>query len=493
MVFPFQSQDADRRFQTSLESLLPGIEGVSDVVQWREDTKNLWQYLRRDFTDFEEQLEALYPNTSNTMIRQPVAFIYRLARELSTFYVRKPSRSWYQTPGMQTDGNTITEDTERMISRLYTSLGVDHYMGIMQEQLVSMGNAVCWVWPNQNGIRLLVTPPHHNEVIMSDPSSGHIRDVEQWNVMIPAGTESLMGSVQYAVAAITKETAVWITAPDGTSGQGIWREDGSNPYGIIPVLPMRSGEPMPGLFFAPAPQDLLAAQRALCLNSTDVNHCARMQSYGQAVVVGTNKQFTESVELGPDTIVGLPDPEQDFKYVNSKAELHQYMDVTASYARTVSTLNGLNPATLVKESSASITAVAKQYDLLDRETERSRNMTQFWHAEDSLYYLLRRVKNVEEGAEVLPPARVEISYHDPVKPILDPLHGAQARRLAIDDGITTPAEWLAKNQGISQEEARFRVRQNLIETRRNRSILAPDQRIQQDRVPSTEGEANVKA
>jgi len=456
-------------------------KAIMDMSRWHDVTEKLWMYLRGDFTDFRDQLEDLYPRTSDKMVQRSIPFILNLARQVATLYLRGPAREFYNENG------ALSDELQKRITSIYSAIGADKVLRSSHEQLVTLGNSTIWVWPvpKAQGVRLITPPPHHQTVVMADPVSTDVRDVLEWRLKMIVGLDETMSMAHYAVAKITTTEAIWEKGPRSMEGKGIWAEDGSNPFGVIPVCVLRDADPAPGEWWSPANESLLDAQRALCMDFTDCSHVARMQSYGQAVLSGTNRQFAESVDLGPDTVIGLPDERMKFEYVNANPPLNEYLNSTEQFARTVAAMNGMNPTTLVNKVTG-VTAIAKQQETADRETGRQRHITQFKQTEDRLYKLIALVRNTLAGQEIYPEAKVNVEYRDPAPPIVDELHHSQSIRMALDDGRTTAAMELAKREGISLAEAQIKVRINLAETAKNRAIIDPDQRITQGRSPDLE-------
>lgn len=436
--------------------------GTSDINRpggtvWAETTEILYNYLRRDMSDFEEHRRRVYKRTHQNHVLKTVPFVYRLARELATFYVRDPTRTYRSS-----DGSPVDPVTAASVSDLNQDSSINSAMRFAQEQLVALGNATVWVWPSTatGSVRIICPPPHMQAVELLDPMGSEERDVAAWYVKMAVSQDPSTGIVSYAVARITASSAIWSDGPPDLKGKGVWTEDGSNPIGVIPAVRMRSADPAPGQFWAPVNADLLDAQRAVCHDFTDMGLVAKLQSHGQAVITGMRGQESE-IEIGPETIIGLPDPDQNFEIVASKANLDGYLKVSESYLQTIIATNGLNPQTVLKSSG--ITAVAKQVELADREIERRRHLAEFKRCEQMTFDFMRLFQNWIRGQEIIKPAKVEVAYREPYMPA-DPLHEAQKAERMIAMGITSAAKELAKMEGVDLETAKTMVRENLQET-----------------------------
>src|SRR5690606_1264066 len=64
--------------------------------------------------------------------------------------------------------------------------------------------------------------------------------------------------------------------------------EGENPYGCIPAVPFFNQDPG-NRYFLPVNEPLLYANHAVNMRLTDLNHIAKFQSFGQAVVKGIER------------------------------------------------------------------------------------------------------------------------------------------------------------------------------------------------------------
>lgn len=445
-----------------IDDLVGGIPQTSEdqtgAKRWRDEQRALYQYLRRDMRRAREERERLYPQTHDSHVIRTVPFVWSLARELATAYVRRPSRLWYR------ETETARERIEdpgflRRIERLYRDARVDRTMRHAHRQLVALNNATIWVWPKPEtgAFDLVLIPPHDQRVIPRHPFSLDPRDVAVWRFRVAVPVQDAPNSYVWAVGQVTSEQAVWVSGP--LAGKGIWVDDGSNPFGEIPVVMLRGTDPGPGEWWGPSPRDILDAQDAINHDVTDVGHIARLQGYGQPVWKGGGPKVAEQ-PLGPETAIAVP-ADGDFTFASASPELDAYLNQNDKYMNWSVAMNSLNPASFMK--SPGITALAKQVELNDRESFREEHLEILQQAEQRLYDLARLCVNWQRETEVLPPAAVEVQYHVASVPA-DPLHASQALTNDLANGQTSRYRARARLDGISLDEAKRRVDEDMAET-----------------------------
>tara|TARA_R100000278_G_scaffold119544_2_gene101079 strand:- start:12690 stop:14405 length:1716 start_codon:yes stop_codon:yes gene_type:complete len=439
-------------------SLLTGVANYQDEdraggERWRELMEVLWHMWRRDVRDVEDQRKELYPKNHDRHLLMAAPLVNRLSKELATLYVQPPARSFV---------GPVTEATAARINRIYESAEINTVLRTAQECLAALNQATVWVFPvpKIGGVRLVLVPPHEQAIVMEDPTSHDERDVKAWTLRMPVEQDEETGGLHYATARITKDQAVYIDGPEGVIGTGVYAEDLSNPIGMIPAIRLKGSLPAMGEFWCPCPEDLVAAQRALAMSLMDQQHLARMQGHGQPVISGLPIAAAKEIQLGPETVVGLTDEQASFEYVQADPRLSDYKEITQYFLDTVVALNGLSPSSVLKSSA--ITALAKRLEMLDRDTERRRMVQEMSRCETRLFKIIRAWVNWQRGVEVLPEAKVEMSYREPAL-VVDALHEQQAASLRIQQGISTSAQELARIEGISLLEARQRVEQNRLE------------------------------
>lgn len=427
-------------------------------ADWLAVARALHDYLRRDMSDSDEQRKALYPVNFARHVPRYLPFLWAISRELATLYLQPPSRRFTQP-----DGSPLDEQTTSMLLAAYKRLRVNTIMRQAQRHLVALNNCTIWAQPHaRSGLAsLTIIPIHDQEVELGTPYATEEDDVEVWRYQIPIPVRGQVSPASLsAVAVITKGLAYWESGPPETRKRGLWSDvEGDvkgtfvNPFGTFPVVMLRGSDPAPGHWWSALPRDLLHTQRAVNHDNTDLGHVARLQSYGQPVAVGVTGGAEKAIHLGPETVVAMP-PDGSFSFAKADPRLAEYGEVNSIYVSQVVAMNGMNPATFLKSSG--ITALAKQVELMDRESFRREHIEVMQTAEQRLYDVLRAVVNFQRGFELWPAARVEVEYREPIMPA-DPLHHVQALERAIALGQTGRVRARAVLDGVSPDEAVARI------------------------------------
>ena len=462
----------------------PSLADTTEQKRRNDTWEQLWQLYRRDFSAFRAQLTELYGDKAGDMVEREIPLVWRMARELATLYLRPPSRSWVS----RATGRPLERAQSAIAASIYRGARVNAAMARCQEQAIVLGSGTTWVWPSPAGIRLLNPPPHHQKVELDDPLGDDPRDVATWWVRLPVGTDASTGVVHYGVARITRTEARWEKGPDKIRGNGVWQEDGSNPFGRIPVVLARTANAAPGTVFADPPEDLLDANLALCHDHTDLAHVARLQSYGQGVLASNKPQtWVDEVRGGPGTWIAVPEG-AELSFENATPPLGPYREVSEAYTRALLGAYGMHTGGLVK--STGLTALAKQLELVDRDIERLRMVDTFHLLERDLWRLVRRVRNALDRSSggdglLLADSDVRVEYREPVSPV-DRLHDTQAMAIEIQHGLTSAPRIIAAREGMDLAAAEEHVRKNLRSSAELRQLLDPDGRVDQARNPGAE-------
>lgn len=443
-------------------------EHAAGGPRWRADSEALFSRLAGSMVDVEAALAAVFPKSWRDYTPRPVTLVPWLGRQLCQAYTQPPAVA-YRDPDT---GELFDEATQKRLLRIRKASGVEKALQAADLMRTTCGNGTVWVLPvlrktgtgTLAGVRCIAHPVHEQAVKMVDhPESQDERDVEAWwaRLPLPGSYLTAYGSVAYGIARITREEAVWETA-ETLQGQAVWPGGTANPVGEVPAVVLRWDEPLTGEFWSHARHDLLAASQACDTGSTDEGEIARDQGFGQWVGKGITEEQAKLWQFGPRRVVTTNDAAASLENIKQQSDLVGIRGTNEAYMRTVIAANDINPATLLR--STAITAAAKIIELSDRAAQRSTAETELRRAEQRIYDLQRKwLRHLRNGVDVLPYAIVDVTYHRDEIPA-DPLHVIQAARDRIALGLSSPAQELARMEGLSEVEALRRVRANVAQT-----------------------------
>ena len=119
--------------------------------RWRTVSKVLYQYYRRDMQDARDEQERMYPNNHDKHVQRTIPFVYRVARELASLYLKTPARRFLRKrddgAGNYAAGDELPEATTDLVSRIYDGAQVTTALRHAQEVMIATGNQPILVWP----------------------------------------------------------------------------------------------------------------------------------------------------------------------------------------------------------------------------------------------------------------------------------------------------------------------------------------------------------
>ena len=415
-------------------------------------SKRLDEFYRRDFSSVGDMIKELFPGSWDRRLQRDVPIVAHYAKSLAVWYTRPPRRTW-KAP----DGAPLSDGLASSLARLYAGLRCDQTMASLNELLCVQHTVIGLVLPRPgsvDGVSLRLFSPFEVEVDPDAVSSTSIRDAREFRFRVPI--DATHNAIRYGILRMNRSEN-YAAYEHGGEKTGVFNEDHTLPGGEYPVFVARLGAPpKAGDFYSSLPGELASAQMALSIAFSDADTVARFSSWGQRTLKNATRSQLESVRLGPDTILGL-EPDQDLAILNSSTNLGEYMETIEQFLRHFSITNDLSPSRWLK---GSLTGLSKAFDIWDRDASRRAMVNALRDAENSLYKAIRVVKNYQARAEVYPAGFVEVDHVEPPLPA-DALHEAQSRRLAFEDGLTTPAEVVAVERNIPLEEAQEIVRENV--------------------------------
>lgn len=438
---------------------------------WRDISAALYTRLRGQLTDTWQELSRVYPTTWSNYSPRPVAWIPWISRQIASTLTEEPSIVLVDP----VSGKPLPEAVQQEAIRYMHEARATEALLAAHEEACAPGNGVVWVEPVIRtgadgaplmGVECNVVPAHAQAVELKErPRSKDERDVTAWRVSmtLPGGTDAT--GVYDGVALVTPTEAVWEVAGGDLRGEPIWprtqadvaNNAPTNPLGEVPAVVVRWNEPQSGCFWGNAREDLLWQARALDAGGTDLGEGVRHGMFGQWIsrkLPGAGK-----IKMGFGTIVDLGDEKDaDLKCEGAKSDFAGGRDTLEQYTRMATASQDGNPAVLMR--STAITAEGKKIEIADREGLRKRHLTQLRRAYQRIYDLIRKWLNHLRGAEVLPPARLIVTFAPPELPENE-LQSEQAMELRLKWGQSSEIRERMRRDRCSYEEAKKRCIQDI--------------------------------
>jgi len=431
-----------------------------DQIKHQKQSRQLDDFARGDFSSIAAELQTAYQNTTG-MQERFVPLVERYVDELAGLYDAPVQRTW-------------SAGAERFAD-VYADSGLDDAFAEVEGVGRVQRTALCLMLPDGIGkVRPLVLRPWQVEVECGDPMrAADVQAADRVTVQVPqqvASGQVIWGEMVFTRGEIYRELRA--------AKVPVYGADTSNPFpgGRYPLAVLRVTKPELGRFFAPVNEPLLNLQVALCLQESDTEHLIRYQAYGQKVIEGaTHAQAVDAVQMGPDKIWALVSsdptaPAPKLTIVGKDPPISQIVTWQESRIRLFASMLGISADAFLRVNTA-LTASARLFADQDRKAIRDKVRPKMVAFEQQALRAVADVVNLTAAATMDASAiSVAIKWSDNV-PSVDPLHDAQATNMRIAQGLTTAAEIIAEDKGITREAALELVRRNLAET----ASLVPDE------------------
>ena len=334
--------------------------------------------------------------------------------------------------------------------------------------------AVVW---RHNRVELDILTPPLFHVVPGEPDPTSLADAEAVAVHMAAHAPASGDSDDQA------RTLVWYRADDGNPDdvggyamigdkKGEVFENEPNPYaepGDLPdtwrpVLPftLLQAEDPDGDLYISGGDDLVRAALHVGFTLTDNEFIERFQSYGQPVFNGVGKEVVETMKIGPNDALALGAVGQEsFEFKAPPQTSANRLQSLQTFLRMLCYMYDL-PVDTFDESRLPTSGVAMRISRKKLGQYRSDLAERMASIEESLFRTMRAVRN----AWVPESERTPWNYTYRVTPVdqgvpLDLLEQDQRQSGRIAVGLDSVVEILAKERGISEDQARIVLAQNL--------------------------------
>jgi hypothetical protein len=237
---------------------------VWDELEFKRRSRQLDLLASGDFSPIKDEIAIAFPRT-NLPVRA-IPFVQRYVAELSGLYDRPVVRRFRGT----------TDAAWQKLAAVYDESNLDTALSEVEQALLVQSTVLLVVLPDSLGrVSLLqLLPWQVDRVDVDDPLLA--ADPRAWvrlTAEVPASV--VAGQVVNGILELTR-THAWRTI--GATRVGIYNEDGTHPFGRVPVVAVRRVKAPPGRWCAPVNEAVLNLQVSLSLQAADdeniVRHCA---------------------------------------------------------------------------------------------------------------------------------------------------------------------------------------------------------------------------
>ena len=440
-----------------------------DMRAFRDNSKQLDDLYRGDFSSIRDELKKAFPNSENIQERF-VRFAGRVAQEQATLYTRPPRREWSGVNRAQRD----------KLDEIWQASGFDDELQCAHERLVLQQTMVCTVTPDGlRRYRLHQWAPHEFAV---KPAHG-----SAWADV----TRAQSVEVLWPIAVIDEQVWYGIARIDATGARIVTNQGQEAPlfpglpagaFGGLPLFALRSAKPSLGRFAAPIAEDVLATTIAMCLAESDLELNLHYQAWGQRVIepgpdAVPPQNMVDKLPVGVDRIAVLPAPGAKMVMVQGQPAVQAYIDFREHILKTAATMHDMSPSRFSKANTAQ-TGAARAADMKDREEARAAYKRIMIRAEREMLAMIVRMSNLYGDPLPLPEtARLEAIHYAEYEPPADPLAEAQAHAETDRTGETSPVLRVAARHNIPLAAAERRLVDNLKQMASIRAEVAPKQAV----------------
>lgn len=182
-------------------------------------------------------------------------------------------------------------------------------------------------------------------------------------------------------------------------------QDGVNPYGVLPFVPLFDFLPDAD-FFLPGGEDLIESQQAVNVALANLWRSVETQAHGQAVAVGVNP--TTKLETGPNRAILLPQG-GSFNYAAPNSPIGDILEAIEFLMRQTAATNAVGSEVFDLSKSA-ISGSAQAAARIDLREARSDDVAMARVAEARLFEVIKRVVNTHRPGSIPEDATLRVDF-----------------------------------------------------------------------------------
>ena len=446
--------------------MIVGDLTITDVLEFQRQSRALDLLAKGDYTPIKQELARAFPRTDLPV--RAIPFVQRYVAELSGCYSRAVVRRFGPA--------NLPTATWQTLQRAYEASRIDRALDAAEQAL--------WV---QGTVLLLVLPDGLGQVRVQHIAPWQVEDVEVADAM-RADDPRYWRKVTIAVPAVHaagqtvmgKLTLTPTTAYRQVGGQsvGLYAEDGSHPFGTVPLVAVHRVQPDVGRPLAPVNQAVLNLQVALSLQQADneliVRNCAFPQRW---IKNASMAQLVQEIAVGPDKFVALvrsgdpTAPAPELAVAQGQVPVAELVSFAEHQIRLYTAMLGLDPSAFMRVNTA-VTASARLFGAQDRQVIRDRIRPVLAQMETDLLRLVVAVLSLRQPLPVPDDLGVTVQWMT-TDPSPDRQSDAQALLAEVGLGVASPADVVAARDGVGHAEALATVKRNLDEARSLGLAVAP--------------------
>lgn len=447
-----------------LQPMILGNLTVFDELEFKRRSRQLDLLASGDFSPIKDEIASTYPKSKLPV--RAIPFVQRYVAELSGLYDRPVVRRF----------RGASQAAWQKMADVYAENHLDAELCEIEKALLVQSTVMVVVLPVALGrVKLLrLLPWQVDQVDVSDPLRAD--DPAAWDrVVAEVPASSVAGQVVNGRMELTR-THAWRMV--GSTRVGIYSEDGSHPFGRVPVVVVRRLSAQPGRWCAPINEAVLNLQISLSLQAADDEQIVRHCAFPQKVIRNaTPAQMVEEMTIGPDKVVALvrsgdpTAPAPDLAVVQGQVPVAELVSFAEHKIRLYCAMLGLDPSAFLRVNTA-VTASARLFAAQDRKALSDRLQPTLRRLETDLARMIAEVLGQRELMPLPAGLSVDVKWSTP-EPSADPRSDAEAARARIALGLDSRADLVARERGIGAGAAAAVVRRNLAEDRQLTMLDSP--------------------
>jgi hypothetical protein len=228
--------------------------------------------------------------------------------------------------------------------------------------------------------------------------------------------------------------------------------DGTNPYGIVPFVPLFDALPDAD-FFLPGGDDLIECQRAVNVALSNLWRSVELQAHGQAYAVGVSP--TTKLETGPSRAILLPQG-GSFGFAAPNSPIDDILSAIEFVMRQAAATNAVG-SEVFDLSKVAESGSAKHAERLDLKEARADDIALWRVSEGRLFEVIKAVVNTHKPGTIPADATLRVDFAEQQDQLTEAEALANAKSKQ-DLGIWSPVDALMASNpdGYSTREDAYR-------------------------------------